>query len=254
MIDIHSHILPSTDDGPNHLHECLEMAKAAVKTGITHLFATPHHQNGHYDNTRSAILERVHECNKYLQHENIPLTILAGQELMIHRELFISLQKNEILTLDDQGNYLLLELPFWGIPAYTQETIYELKLKGITPIIAHPERNRVFLNDHNLLFSLVQGGALAQLTSGSIIGHFGKKVKSFSEKIIEHNLAHFVATDAHNIGPRGFCLHAAYELISKRFGIERSLYFRKNAELLLTGERIFMDLPIPFRRRVLGLF
>ncbi|WHY76645.1 tyrosine protein phosphatase [Neobacillus sp. WH10] len=254
MIDIHCHILPSFDDGPKQIHDCIVMAKTAVDAGITHLFATPHHRNGFYDNSKSSILEGVLECNKRLQLENIPLTVHPGQELMIHREIFISLKNNELLTLDDKGKYLLLELPSCEVPAYTQEVVYELLLKGITPIIAHPERNWSFLENNNLLFTLVQEGALTQLTSGSIIGHFGKKVKSFSEKIIKHNLAHFVATDAHNIGTRGFCLHDAYEMITKKFGIDRTFYFRENAELLIRGQHPYIEKPIPIKRKRLGVF
>ncbi|MFP3416454.1 CpsB/CapC family capsule biosynthesis tyrosine phosphatase, partial [Bacillus sp. SIMBA_074] len=80
--------------------------------------------------------------------------------------IFTSLEKEEILTLDDNGTYLLLELPSGKVPTYTQEVIYELLLKGITPIIVHPERNKELIENHKLLFDLVQEGALTQLTSG----------------------------------------------------------------------------------------
>ena len=161
---------------------------------------------------------------------------------------------DEVLTLDNKGKYLLLELPSGEVPTYTQEVVYELLLKGITPIIVHPERNRGFIEDHNLLFELVQEGALTQLTSGSIIGHFGKRVKSFSEKIIEHHLAHFIASDAHNIGTRGFSLQEAYEMITKTYGIHHTIYFKENAELLLSGHSLHIEHPIPIRKKILGVF
>jgi protein-tyrosine phosphatase len=254
LIDLHCHILSGTDDGPPHLFGCLDMANSAVKAGITHIFATPHHLNGQYENIKSDILNRVLEFNKYLLQENILLTVHPGQELRIHRELFISLERDEVLTLDNKGKYLLVELPSGEVPTYTQELFYELLLKGITPIIVHPERNRGLLEDSNLLFELVQEGALTQLTSGSIIGYFGRKVKSFSEKIIEHNLAHFIATDAHNIGPRGFSLQEAYEAITKTFGSNRTFYFRENAELLLSGQHLYIDEPVPIRKKIFGFF
>ncbi|MEH7502845.1 CpsB/CapC family capsule biosynthesis tyrosine phosphatase [Neobacillus drentensis] len=253
MVDLHCHILPFVDDGPKEIHDCLEMAKTAADAGIIHLFATPHHLNGQYNNSKSVILESVLECNMHLQREKIPITVHPGQELMIHREIFISLENDELLTLDDKGKFLLLELPSWEVPNYTQDVVYELLLKGIIPIIVHPERNKGFIEDQNQLFELVQEGALTQLTAGSIIGHFGKKVKSFSEKIIKHNLAHFIATDAHNIGSRGFCLHEAYETITKTFGINQTFYFRENAELLLSGQQIFIERPVPIRK-FLGIF
>ncbi|CEG33853.1 tyrosine-protein phosphatase [Peribacillus simplex] len=254
MIDIHSHILPGVDDGSVDMKESLNMAKKAVEAGITHLFATPHHLNEKYVNVKSDIIDRAGRLNESLQQENIPLTIHLGQEVRIHRDIFISLEKEEILTLDDNGRYLLLELPSGSVPTYTHEVIYELLLKGITPIIVHPERNKELIENHKLLFELVQEGALTQLTSGSIIGQFGKNVKSFSKKIIEHNLAHFIATDAHNIGTRGFTLQEAYETITKTYGIQRTFYFKENAEQLIKGQSPSVEKPEPFKKKILGIF
>ncbi|GHH97715.1 tyrosine-protein phosphatase [Neobacillus kokaensis] len=254
MIDIHCHILPNLDDGPKKMDDCLKMAVAAVDAGITDLFATPHHMNGQFENSKIVILERVNELNQYLSNEKIPLTIHPGQELRLHREIFHSIEIEEVVTLDNKGKFLLLELPSSEVPNYTHDVIYELLLKGITPIIVHPERNKRLLEDHNLLFEMVQGGALIQITSGSIIGHFGKKIKAFSEKIIEHNLAHFIATDAHNTSSRGFTLHRAYEAITKKFGINCTYYFRENAELLLSGQTVIREVPSSMVKKILGFY
>lgn len=230
------------------------MARKAVEAGITHIFATPHHLNEKYVNVKSNIIDRSVRLNESLKQNNIPLTIHLGQEVRIHRDIFTSLEKEEILTLDDHGTYLLLELPSGRVPTYTQEVIYELLLKGITPIIVHPERNKELIENHKLLFELVQEGALTQLTSGSIIGLFGKNIKSFSKKIMEHNLAHFIATDAHNIGTRGFTLQEAYETITKIYGIERTFYLKENAEQLKKGQSPSFEKPVPIKKKILGIF
>lgn len=230
------------------------MAKKAVEAGITNLYATPHHLNEKYVNVKNNIIDRAMMLNESLQQNNIPLTIHLGQEVRIHRDIFTSLEKKEILTLDDNGTYLLLELPSGKVPTYTQEVIYELLLKGITPIIVHPERNKELIENHKLLFELVQEGALTQLTSGSIIGNFGKGIQSFSKKIIEHNMAHFIATDAHNIGSRGFTLQQAYETITKVFGIECTFQFKENAEQLLKDQSPTVKKPVPFKKKFLGIF
>lgn len=254
MIDIHCHILPGVDDGSPDMNESMNMAMKAVEAGITHIFATPHHLNEKYVNVKSNIIDRVVRLNESLQEANVPLTIHLGQEVRIHRDIFTSLEKEEILTLDDNGTYLLLELPSGRVPTYTQEVIYELLLKGITPIIVHPERNKELIENHKLLFELVQEGALTQITSGSIVGKFGKNIKSFSKKIIEHNLAHFIATDAHNIGSRGFTLQQAYEKITKAYGIQNTFYYKENAEQLLKGQSPYVEKPLPFKKKILGIF
>ncbi|MDP9739948.1 UNVERIFIED_ORG: protein-tyrosine phosphatase [Bacillus sp. B2I3] len=254
MIDIHCHILPGVDDGSADMKESLSMARKAVESGITQIFATPHHLNEKYVNVKNNIIDRAVRLNESLQQHNIPLNIHLGQEVRIHRDIFTSLEKDEILTLDDNGTYLLLELPSGRVPTYTQEVIYELLLKGITPIIVHPERNKELIENRKLLFELVHEGALTQITSSSIIGNFGKSIQSFSKKIIDHNLAHFVATDAHNIGSRGFTLQQAYETITKAYGIERTFCFKENAEQLLKNQNLIIEKPVPFKKKILGIF
>ncbi|WP_040203800.1 tyrosine-protein phosphatase [Neobacillus jeddahensis] len=254
MIDLHCHILPGIDDGPPNFTNCVAMVERAVNERITHLFATPHHMNGWYENSKEDILQSVAFLNRYIQQEKIPLSIHPGQEIRIHLEIFDSIERDEILTLDNNGEYLLLELPSGEVPGYTQEVVYELLLRGITPIIVHPERNKGFLRDHDLLFELVQEGALTQLTSGSIIGHFGKKVKTFSEEIIKHQLAHFIATDAHNTELRSFTLNEAYESIAKKFGVDFRYYFQENAQMLITGQSPHIEQPIPIRKKIFRIF
>lgn len=254
MIDIHCHILPGVDDGPKNLVRFLEMAYRAVETGITHIFSTPHHANGHYVNDKETILQLVRHYNRILQQENIPLVIHPGQEIRLQRDIFLQLRMNELLTLANKGKYVLLELPTEEVPAYTQEVIYEFQLIGISPIIVHPERNSHLLEDHQLLYELVQEGALTQLTSSSLLGHFGKKVRVFAEEMIAHEQAHFIATDAHNTSTRGFFLHEAYEMIARQYGQEKTSYFKENAELLLDNKPIQPMPPLPFRKKIFGLF
>lgn len=254
MIDIHCHILHGLDDGPRDLNGCLDMVNTAVASGITHIFASPHHLNGHYENPKQVVLDKISELNQNLLKENIPLTVHPGQELRLHRELLLSLERDEVLTLDDKGKYLLVELPSEDVPAYMQEIVYELLLIGIVPIIVHPERNWKLFENPNLLFSLVQEGALTQLTSGSIIGHFGKKIKLFSEKILDHHLAHFIASDAHNTLSRGFTLGEAYASISKKFGEDRTIHLIKNTELLLNEQLIDTQKPTPIRKKMFRFF
>jgi protein-tyrosine phosphatase len=254
VIDIHCHILPNMDDGPSDSTKFTEMAKKAVNSGITHLFATPHHLNGIYENPKALIIERVKEFNRNLERENVPLIIHTGQELRIHREIFVSLEMDEILTLDNRGKFLLIELPSFEIPLYTHQVVYELLLKGVTPIIVHPERNKGFIQNQNLLFELIEEGALTQVTAGSIIGYFGKKIKSFSENMIKNNLVHFIATDAHNIRNRGFYLQEAYETITKLYGIQYTYYFKENCELLLNGQNLQIEPPTSIKKIFWGIF
>lgn len=253
MIDIHCHILPFIDDGPTDIARFKEMANIAVKSGITDIIATPHHRNEDYYNPKDKILNLVLEYQQILKHDGNPLIIHPGQELRLHRELFMNLDY-EVLTVNGAGKYLLLELSNREIPDYAYETIYELRLRGIRPIIAHPERNKVFEREPNILHDLVLEGAYMQLTAGSILGKFGKKIRSFSEKLIEHKMIHFIATDAHNSSSRNLLLKEAYEYVTKAYGASYTQYYMKNAEKLLGGEIIQCEEPIIFKKRLFTIF
>ncbi|MCK6259028.1 tyrosine protein phosphatase [Fictibacillus sp. KIGAM418] len=254
MIDVHSHILPQADDGAPDLAASLDMAKSAVQAGITTLFATPHHRNGKYDNSKQAILHKTKQLNEALIHSKIPLTILPGQEIRIYAEFLEDLENNQLLTLNDLGKYILIELPFHTVPSYTNHIVYECMLKDITPIIVHPERNSELMENPHVLYDLVKEGALTQITASSIIGRFGKNVKSFSHKIIRNHWTHFVASDAHNCSTRGFHLGEAYEEIGKKHGTHISYYLRENAQLIVNNHSIYRDEPKPAKKKRLGIF
>ena len=254
MIDIHSHILPGVDDGAQTVEDSINMAKLAVEEGITKIIATPHHQNGKYLNSKNDILNRVIELNRVLQDENIPLEVLPGQETRIYGELVDDLDKGEILPLN-QTNYIFIELPSGHVPRYTEKLLFDVQLKGLTPIIVHPERNSEVIENPDILLNLVKKGTLTQVTAGSITGHFGKKIQKFSMQLIESNLTHFVSSDAHNISSRSFKVRESISEIEKEFGRQAVYYFRENAELLVNGQTIYKQEPSPIKKkRFLGIF
>jgi protein-tyrosine phosphatase len=255
MIDIHSHILPGIDDGAQNLEDAVRMAEAAVQEGITHLYATPHHRNGRYENEKSSILENVNLLNAELSQRNIPLHILPGQEIRLYKDLIDDLDRDVFMPLHHQSKYILVEFPSSNVPAYAAETLYELSLRDYTPIIVHPERNSEIMENPDLLHALITEGALTQITANSVIGTFGKKIMNFSHELIKANMTHFIASDAHNTTSRGFHLLTAYETIQKKYGIETRYYLQENAEIIMKGESVLVEQPRRIRRKkFLGIF
>ncbi|MBN3553997.1 tyrosine protein phosphatase [Fictibacillus nanhaiensis] len=255
MIDIHSHILPGIDDGAQTLEESLAMANAAVKEGITHLYATPHHRNGRYENDRCSILHEVDILNGELTTRNIPLQIIAGQEIRMNKEMISDLDRGILIPLHQKLKYLLVELPSSSVPSYAAEILFELSLRNYQPIIVHPERNSEMIENPDLLYDLVVTGALTQVTASSVVGNFGKKISQFSNDLIKANMVHFIASDAHNINSRGFHLSRAYEMIQKQHGTDTRYYLQENAEHVLRGESIYVPQPLHIRKKkFLGIF
>ncbi|WP_257348281.1 tyrosine-protein phosphatase [Pseudalkalibacillus decolorationis] len=254
MIDIHCHILPGIDDGAQTVEDSIEMARAAIDEGITTIIATPHH-NSHYQNYGSTILDKVVQLNDVLNHQQVDLTILPGQEPRITGELLSQFETGEIHTLTGGRKYMHIELPSNHVPSYSKSIVFELQLKGITPIIVHPERNQKLIEEPDLLYELVRDGALTQVTASSIIGNFGKNIQKFSQQLIESNLTHFIASDAHNTTNRAFHLRTAFEEVERKFGISVRYNLQENAEYIVRGESVLISPPEPVKRkRFLGLF
>lgn len=255
MIDIHCHILPCLDDGSKDLEESIEMAKLAVSEGITKIIATPHHKNRDYDNPKRKILQQVEMLNSAFSQHKIPLTILPGQEPRIYGEIIDEYESGEVLTLNNGGKYLFIEFPTGHVPRYSEQLLFDIQLKGLTPVIVHPERNSEIIENPDLLYMFVKNGACTQITSSSVTGHFGKKIKKFTLQLVESNLTHFVASDAHNLSSRPFRMSYAYSELVKEFGPGVEYYFKENAELLIEGKTVVKETPERIKKKKLfGIF
>jgi protein-tyrosine phosphatase len=254
VIDIHSHILPGIDDGAKHVGDSIDMAKQAVNEGIHTIIATPHHKNSKYNNYKTDIISMVKNLNEQLETEKIPLKVLPGQEVRIYGEMLDDIKKNEILSLNE-SQYIFIELPSGHVPRYTEKLLFDLQLKGLVPIIVHPERNQEIIERPDALYNLVKKGALTQVTASSLCGYFGKKIKTFSLQLIEANLTHFIASDAHNIKSRGFNMAEAMDLIETKYGLDYVYLFQENAELLVGGCNVYREAPQTIRKKkFLGIF
>lgn len=255
MIDLHCHILPGIDDGAQNMDESLHMARVAVSEGIHQIVATPHHQNGRYTNEKEDIMKRVEILNQKLDQEKIPLKILPGQESRIYGEIIQDYLLNKVLTLNNTTKYLFIEFPSNHVPRFTEQLLFNIQSEGITPIIVHPERNSRLLADPDILYNLVAKGALTQVTAASLTGQFGKKIKKFSFQLIESNLTHIIASDAHNTSSRRFCMAEAMNVIEKKYGLDFIYLFQENADAVINGKACFREQPDKVeRKKFLGIF
>lgn len=253
MIDLHCHILPGVDDGAQSLSDSINMAKIAIEQGIHKIVATPHHLNNSYENPKQSIIERVQLLNEALHKEKIELEVLPGQEVRIHGEMIDGFLKEEILPVNHTP-YILVEFPSNHVPRYTEKLFYNLQMKGLIPVIVHPERNQEIIERSDILYQLVKKGALTQITAASICGDFGKKIRNFSLQLVEANLTHFIASDAHNITNRGFKMREAFGVIGQKYGNEMVYYFEENAALVTEGMQVYKEEPERIKKKRLFQF
>lgn len=247
LVDIHNHILPGLDDGPKSMEEAMLLATNAVDNGITHIIATPHHNNGRYTNSSTTVKEAVANLNEELLKKDIPLKILPGQEVHFYNSIVEDLE-NDLLTLANSGKYILIELPRNHFPALTFEILYNIQLRGYTPIIVHPEWNTVLRKDKQKIYDLVNKGSLIQITASTLLGQNGRNLKKYSIDLIKHNLVHFISSDAHHHAKRPFLLNDAYLYVRKKFNENQVTYFRENAKQVLLGTEFQPMFPISFQK------
>jgi len=222
MIDLHCHILPGLDDGPEDLETSLEMARVAAADGIRVIVASPHALNGVYQNSRETILQKVKEFRDALKAAGIPIILLPGADIHFDSDLEGKLERHEVLAVNDR-TYLLLELPRQFLPPNLEDALFKLKVRGYVPILTHPERNVRLQTDLDVLGDLVSLGAVIQITAMSLTGGFGKRARHCARHWLEQGWVHLMATDAHSPERRPPVLSGAVREVAKIIGLETAI-------------------------------
>lgn len=248
MIDLHCHILPGIDDGAKSLEETLEMARIAVSEGIHHIIATPHYIQYSDYLDKQGIENLVDEINLVFKNEEIPLTLSAGHEVYMTPDLPRLVENKEVCTLNN-SQYILVEFPMNDIPMYAEDIFYELKLMGLTPILAHPERYPMIIENPNLLLKYLNLGVLCQANVGSIRGFFGERVQKTIIQLIEHDMIHFIATDAHTPRNRAPKMQKALKEITSISSEKAHELFVVNPLKVFNNELIEPRNPIEIQKR-----
>ncbi|MTI80480.1 MAG: phosphotransferase [Firmicutes bacterium] len=252
MIDIHTHILPAIDDGSPDLSTSCQIIITAATEGVTKIIATPHYWPGVYQPHWREVLQKTEQLNNELSKKGNSITILPGMEVHLDIELPRLLEKGIIGTLNNTGKYLLVELPAQSFPHYSEMVLCKLLSLGITPILAHPERNSEVINNPEILYSLLEKGVLIQLTAASITGAFGRRAMQTSTLMLEYGWVHFIASDCHDIDKRPYVflngIEKAETILSKN---EVELITRENPEKLIAGEDILTRSIKPIEKNVI---
>jgi protein-tyrosine phosphatase len=221
MVDLHCHILPGLDDGAKTIEDSLAMAEDAVADGITHVVATPHASSDYaFD------FQRVRAALDELSDRLAGRLILAsGCDFHLNHENLLAFRRDPRPYCINQKEYLLVEFNEFSIPPSMDQTLHELRLADIRPIITHPERNAILRTHPERLQKWIVQGCYVQVTAGSLTGVFGQSPQQFAWNWLGSGMVHFVSSDAHNTGRRPLKLKFAFDELSARVGEERARYF-----------------------------
>ncbi|UUX33671.1 tyrosine-protein phosphatase [Fundicoccus culcitae] len=244
IIDLHSHLLPGVDDGAKTLEKSLELARIGEKEGVEHLVLTPHHRNGVYVNHKKDVIAAADKLQAEYERHNLAMKVYPSQEIRLTEQFFEDFYANNLLSLDAEGRYYLIEFPTASVPSFTKGIFEELLQMDRIPVIAHPERNQVLQKDFRLMYELIEMGALAQITSSSYSGYYGEELQNISREMIKANLAHIIASDVHHLDFRPFNMEAAFEQLTADFGEETTTYFKENARHIFNGDDVPRRKPV----------
>jgi protein-tyrosine phosphatase len=220
MIDLHTHVLPGIDDGARTFEEALEMCRQAAGDGCSGLVATPHLRHSRWWNGDRERLEELRA--ELVRRLDEPFEIFLGGEIAVHSdsvEEIYDLPGGELPTLAG-SRYVLLELDWHGLGPNVLDVVHELVVKGLFPVIAHPERYRWLAADPALIETLVERGAYLQLTAMSVTGDLGSGIRRLCENLVAAEIVHFVASDAHDARLRPPGLGRAFRQIEDAYGDE----------------------------------
>jgi protein-tyrosine phosphatase len=246
VIDLHTHVLPGIDDGPDTIEGSLALARAAAASGTRVMVATPH-VNWHHHNDAATIARHVDQLNERLALEGIALEIRPGAEIAMTRAEEIGEQELERLRIGG-GPWILLEPPFTPIVTGLDGVVATLQRAGHRVVLAHPERCPALHRDPQMVESLVRSGVLTSVTAGSLVGRFGGEVRRFARRLVDQGLVHNVASDAHDAikRPPGM----AAELADAGYGALADWLTRAVPAAILSGEEIPARPETPVAREV----
>ena len=194
------------------------MLRMAASCGTTLMAATPHGDSRRTWDKVDSLKGMCRDFNKELEREHVPMTLVLGMEVPLELDTVKQIEKGMALTING-SDYILVEIPFLQLPLYWKEVLFQLQLLGLRPIIAHPERQAQIQENPDLLAAAVDRGVFAQVTAGSIAGHFGTRARRTAETLLKRGAVHIIASDCHNAdGPRNPDLREGYQAAAKLVG------------------------------------
>ena len=237
MIDFHNHIIPNLDDGSKSIDMSISMLKEAESQGITDIVNTVHYQHPKMekkDTSYEFIINEINKFQKIVYDNNINIKIHPASEVFFKFNL-TDILDNPITTFGN-GKYMLIEFQRLFFPKGYEDEIFKIQLKGITPIIAHPERYRGIQKDFNLAKQWIDRGYLIQIDCASITGGFGKETKMAAIELLKNGLCHLIGSDSHNNKNRNFLLKPAFLELEKIIDSNSISIIKNNSNKILNGE------------------
>lgn len=237
-IDIHSHILPDTDNGAVDLHQTIAMLEMAHKANITTIIATPHYGVGCRNPEPADLYKKLEIVRHQAKLIHKDLSIDLGNELYYSEDIIRDLRKGQALTLAGT-RYVLVKFPEAVTYEEMKTGIHRLLIYGYLPILSQVENYTFLQGEYEKINDLIKLGAYMQMTISNINGGFGNKDGYYAKKLLDYGLIHMFGTDAHSVVGKSERIKQGISFVQRRY--EESFLaevFTGNAKKLLQNQYI----------------
>ncbi|UCF29995.1 MAG: hypothetical protein JSV26_07840 [bacterium] len=224
LIDLHAHILPKVDDGPQKMDDALDIVRALSRLGFTHLFATPHYRHGNWAGLETGVvIEGVRKLRQSVAEAGLRTEIYPGMEYDLDHDL-----EEQAAARPDGAGHVLVDPGFYHVSPNMTSVLTPLVENGLKVILVHPERNGHLTRNGEILTSLVNLGIRFLGNIGSLGGMYGRTVKRNMMKLLERDLYWGMATDIH-FANQVFLIEAGMNELEQTFGSAATdTFFRTN--------------------------
>ncbi len=240
MLDIHMHILPGVDDGAQDYEDSIGMAELALNSGVTTIVATPHaNQTGRYENYYSSeFSRRIDRLEEMLLSNHLKLRLLEGQEIMASDDMSEKILDGRLIGLN-HTQYYLIEVPFDANPGWIEDRLMDIIVLRKIPVIAHVERYYCVQYDPSYVYDWIEMGCLTQMNKGSVFGKFGRDAQQACVDLLNYELIHCIASDAHSPIQRTPWLRDIQKFLVENFDQEyASRLLESNPYRIITGQTV----------------
>jgi len=247
--ETHCHLLPGVDDGVKDWEGTRRSLALARREKVRSLILTPHIRPEIYPNAPKGLEERFEEWRYEAGAGD--LEVRLGCEAFFHHGLPDAWSRGDLLPLDDRSRYLLVELPSHYLPRGVSDVLYNLRLQGVEPVLAHPERLAFAQRDLGRLRKYAENETPFQVTTHSVTGALGAAAQKACLKILENGWGSVFASDAHAPDARPPMFREAVRFVSSRYGRKAARrLFIENPARLARGEGLLPVTCTPRKRRL----
>lgn len=194
--DIHCHIIPGVDDGSPDAATSADLIERMQKWGLKRIFASPHVTQITFENTKDTIAPAIEQLRNELATRNNGILLDHAAEYRIDDNFRHYYELNDLMKYPN--DYVLIENAFLQEPWGLDELVFDMQIKGLRPILAHPERYAYYYCNKKRYKELHDAGIAFQINLLSLAGHYGKYELKFAEHLLKMGLVDFVGTDLHN--------------------------------------------------------